>query len=125
MKQPMQAALSREAFLRQRWDRIGLGVRLAYNSWQPGVIRCYLQAGSLLVRSGAMPELTTQQRMLQLLLQTAADPSLPWAWPSACHEYMVFPPTRTSRFRRVAGATTPSRRSPTSSASFWSSSRHG
>lgn len=113
MKQPMQAALSREAFLRQRWDRIGLGVRLAYNPRHPGVIRCYLQAGALLVRSGAMPELTTQQRMLQLLLQTATDLSLPWAWRSACYEYMVFPPTRTSRFRRVAGATTPSRRSPT------------
>ncbi|MFT3819404.1 MAG: hypothetical protein QM750_17495 [Rubrivivax sp.] len=102
-------ALPREAFLRQRWDRIGLGVRLAYNPWHPGVIRCYLQAGALLVRIGAMPELAVQQRMLQVLLQTAADPGLPWAWRSACHEHMVFPLARLATLARLglAPAATP------------------
>ena len=100
MKQQVQD-LPREAFLRQRWDRIGLGVRLAYNPWYPGVIRCYLQAGALLARAGVLPELPVQQRMLQVLLQAAGDPGLPWAWRSACHEHMVFPLARLATLARL------------------------
>lgn len=83
-----------DTLARQRWERIGLGVRLAYNPWHPGAIRCYLQAGAQLARGAPTDELKVQQRMLRLLLQTAADEALPWCWRSACHEYAVFPLAR-------------------------------
>ncbi len=98
--QPMPM-LERDVFLRQRWDRIGLAVRLAYNPWHPGVVRCYLQAGSHLVRMGAMADLAAQQRMLQLLLHTAGDTALPWAWRQACHDHMVFPLARLATLARL------------------------
>ena len=78
----------------QRWDRIGLGVRLAYNPWHAPAIRCYLEAGSQLVRDGLRGEREVQERMLTVLLQTAADRGLPWRWRSACHEHMVWPLAR-------------------------------
>jgi len=92
-----------DALLR-RWDRIGLGVRLAYNPWHPPVIRCYLQTGRDLARAGALPEEAVQRRTLSLLLHTADDAALPWGWRAACHEHVVFPLARLRSFARRGAA---------------------
>lgn len=97
----------RTAFLQQRWDRIGLGVRLAYNPWHAPVIRCYLEAGAHYVRCGGADETSVQQRMLTVLLQTADDSALPWAWRAACHEYTVFPLARLATLARLGQAAEP------------------
>lgn len=78
----------------QRWDRIGLGIRLGYNPWHAPAIRAYLAAGATVVSAGLLPERRVQERMLSLLLQTAGDAGLPWRWRAACHEYMVWPLAR-------------------------------
>lgn len=93
----------RAAFLLQRWDRIGLGIRLAYNPWHPPVIRCYLHSGQQLVGAGVLDEARAQRRMLAVLVQTAADEALPWCWRSACHEHTVFPLARLATLWRLAG----------------------
>ena len=83
--------------LRQRWDRIGIGIRCAYNPWLPPVILLYLQAGRRLVTAGAMDDEAVQRRMLSLLMKTAADEALPWTWRAACLEYTVRPRSRLNR----------------------------
>lgn len=88
------ATVSRPCPRLQRWDRIGLGIRLGYNPWHPPVIRCYLEVGGQLVRAGLRGEREVQERMLTVLLQAASDPGLPWRWRSACHEHTVWPLAR-------------------------------
>ncbi|NLD55402.1 MAG: FagA protein [Burkholderiaceae bacterium] len=83
--------------LRRRWDRIGIGVRCAYNPWLPPVILLYLQAGRRLVTAGVMDDETVQRRMLSLLMHTAADEALPWTWRAACLEHTVRPRARLAR----------------------------
>ena len=83
--------------LRQRWDRIGIGIRCAYNPWLPPVILLYLQAGRRLVTAGAMDDETVQRRMLALLMRTARDEALPWNWRAACLEHTVRPRARLAR----------------------------
>jgi hypothetical protein len=78
----------------QRWDRIGLGIRLAYNPWHTPAIRCYLDVGGQLVQAGVRGKREVQERMLTVLLQAASDPGLPWRWRSACHEHTVWPLAR-------------------------------
>lgn len=80
--------------LRQRWDRIGIGIRCAYNPWLAPVILHYLEAGRRLVAAGAMDEVSVQRRMLAVLLQTADDEALPWPWRAACLEHTVRPRAR-------------------------------
>jgi len=95
---------TRTAVLLQRWDRIGLGVRLAYNPWHPPAIRCYLRAGDDLIQAGAAGAVAVQQRMLGLLLGTADDAALPWIWRAACHEHVVFPLARLTTLARGGAA---------------------
>ncbi len=83
--------------LRQRWDRIGIGIRCAYNPWLPPVILLYLQAGRQLVTAGAMADEAVQRRMLSLLMQTARDEALPWTWRAACLAQTVRPRARLAR----------------------------
>jgi hypothetical protein len=83
--------------LRQRWDRIGIGIRCAYNPWLPPVILLYLQAGRRLVSAGAMDDATVQRRMLTLLMRTADDQALPLPWRMACLEHTTRPRARLER----------------------------
>jgi hypothetical protein len=83
--------------LRERWDRIGIGIRCAYNPWLPPVILLYLQAGRRLVSAGVMKDVVVQQRMLKLLMQTAGDEALPLPWRLACLEHTTRPRARLGR----------------------------
>ena len=82
------------ATLRQRWERVGLGIRLAYNPQQPAVIRCWLGIGAQLAADGGAAELVLLQRSLRLLMQTAHDEALPWYWRSVCLEHTARPLSR-------------------------------
>lgn len=87
--------------LRQRWDRIGIGIRCAYNPWLPPVILLYLQAGRRLVTAGAMEDVVVQRRMLSLLMRTADDRALPLPWRMACLEHTTRPRARLGRLLRA------------------------
>lgn len=86
-----------------RWDRIGLGVRLAYNPACPQAIRAFLHAGRRLAASGARTELEIQVRTLAVLLDTALDPALPRPWRSACLEHACLPLARIVSLARRTG----------------------
>lgn len=90
----MNSSETHQAALLRRWDRIGLGVRLAYNPTLPCVIQHYQEAGRRVVAAGALPELAVQRRQLTVLLQTAHDEALPWFWRSVCLEYSTLPLAR-------------------------------
>ena len=87
--------------LRQRWDRIGIGIRCAYNPWLPPVILLYLQAGRRLVTAGVLEDAEVQRRMLSLLMRTAADEALPLPWRMACLEHTTRPRARLGRLLRL------------------------
>ena len=91
---PAQLAAGSAAWMRQRFARLGLGIRCAYHPGRPGVVRCWLALGAKIARSGHEPELRMQQRMLRLLLATARDEALPWFWRSVCFEYTAMPAAR-------------------------------
>lgn len=91
MKPPCSAS---DAGLETRWDRIGLGVRCAYNPGRPEVLNHYVHAGRRLSRLRPDQELRVQRRMLELLLRTATDEALPWPWRAACLEHWVWPLAR-------------------------------
>ncbi|HSI57781.1 MAG TPA: hypothetical protein VLA16_09500 [Ideonella sp.] len=82
------------AALLRRWDRIGIGIRCAYNPGLPGVIRHYLDAGRQVAAAGVLPEMAVLQRLLTVLLQTAHDEALPWFWRSVCLEHTTLPLAR-------------------------------
>ncbi|MBN8506361.1 MAG: hypothetical protein J0L58_17995 [Burkholderiales bacterium] len=88
------SASDSKALALERWQRIALGLRLAYNPWKPAVIAIWLGLGRRLALEGAMHESDMLQRSLRLLLQTASDPALPWLWRSACLEHSVRPLAR-------------------------------
>lgn len=75
----------------RRWQRMSLGVRLAYHPGKPCFIGCYLVVGRKLVQHGLLPELATEQRMYRLLLQTATDLALPPAWRQHCLSHALQP----------------------------------
>lgn len=80
--------------LERRWDRIGLGVRCAYNPQRPDVLHHYMQAGRRLSRLQPQREALIQRRMLDLLLHTATDEALPWHWRAVCLEHTAWPLAR-------------------------------
>ena len=80
--------------LQQRWDRIGLGVRCAHNPQRPAVLHHYMQAGRRLSRLQPQREALIQRRMLDLLLHTATDETLPWHWRAVCLEHTAWPLAR-------------------------------
>lgn len=84
----------RAAAMLQRWDRIGIGIRCAYNPAKPSLIRLWLGVGRALGVGGLLPEHALQRRMLDVLLQTAHDEALPWAWRCACVECATLPAAR-------------------------------
>lgn len=78
----------------QRWQRIALGLRLAYNPWKPSVIALWLRLGRRLCGAGLLDERDMLQRSLRLLWQCAEDPALPWEWRRECWEHAVRPMAR-------------------------------
>ncbi|MCE2915210.1 MAG: hypothetical protein LW768_06595 [Rubrivivax sp.] len=80
--------------LEMRWDRIGLGVRCAYNPQGLGALHLYIQFGRRLSRQQPHNEDGIQRRTLAVLLQTAADEALPWPWRAACLEQTAWPLAR-------------------------------
>jgi hypothetical protein len=101
---PSRARLDdRQRTLLDRWDRIGLGVRLAYNPHCPQAIRAFLHAGRCLAACGARTELDVQIRTLAVLLDTALDPALPRSWRSACVEHACLPLARIVSLGRRTG----------------------
>jgi hypothetical protein len=89
--------------LLQRWDRIGLGVRLAYHPASTQGIRAFLHAGRCLVAAGVRGELEVQVRTLGVLLDTARDPALPITWRRACVEHARLPLARLVTIGRRTG----------------------
>lgn len=85
---------SAAATRRQHWDRLGLGIRCAYDPQQPALVWRYLALGTRLADSGSLPRQQVFQRMLRLLLQTASDDALPWYWRSVCLEHTTLPLAR-------------------------------
>lgn len=86
-----------------RWRRIGLGIRLAYNPSRAEVIRLWLAAGRQLARDRVIDERTMLTRTLGLLLTTAEDPALPWGWRILCLDHVVRPGARLQTLAREAG----------------------
>lgn len=84
----------------ERWQRLALGIRLAYNPQQPAVIRQYLGLGQRLVQRGRLTPARAWTAMLELLRQTAADEALPWFWRSVCLEHMALPLARATALQR-------------------------
>ncbi len=82
------------AWEQERWERIGLGIRLAYNPFRPEVVRYWVQLGPRLADAGVLDETTMLQRTLRLLLQVAHDEALPWFWRSVCLEHTARPLAR-------------------------------
>ncbi len=89
----------------ERWQRLALGIRLAYNPQQPAVIRQYLGLGHRLVQCGALAPEAAWPTMLNLLLQTAHDDALPWFWRSVCLEHSSMPLVRASHHLQRRGDT--------------------
>lgn len=69
-----------------RWQRIGLGVRLAYNPRKPDVVRLWIALGQQLAADPGIDETALLRRLLRLLVQVANDEALPWYWRSVCLE---------------------------------------
>jgi len=88
--------------LEQRWDRIGLGVRCAWNPQRPEVLHHYVQAGRRLSRLQPPREAAIQRRMLALLLHTATDEALPWHWRAMCLEQTAWPLARLTSLWRAS-----------------------
>lgn len=76
------------------WDRIGIGVRCAYNPACSCAPLLYLQAGRRVAAAGARSEEQVQRRLLTVLLQTARDEALPWEWRNQCLECTTWPLAR-------------------------------
>lgn len=91
---PHGSAAGAAAASLERWQRIGLGIRLAYNPAKPDVLRCWLGLGTRLAAEGALDEATMLQRTLRLLMLTAHDEALPWFWRSVCLEHTALPLAR-------------------------------
>lgn len=77
--------------LRQRWERLGIGIRCACSDDHPAAIRRYLEAGRQLALLDDGDERKVDQRMLAVLLQTAADVALPRSWRTLCLEHATCP----------------------------------
>jgi hypothetical protein len=76
------------------WDRIGIGVRCAYNPDCPSAVRAYLEAGRRVAADGLRSQIHIHRRTLNVLLQTARDEALPRYWRSVCLEHTTYPLAR-------------------------------
>jgi hypothetical protein len=91
----MKAAATRQlAAQRMRWERMHVAIRCGLHATQPVLIRVYLGIGRRLAQQGLLDDVTANQRMLCLLLDTARDNALPWFWRSVCLEHTAMPVAR-------------------------------
>jgi hypothetical protein len=90
----------------EHWQRLALGIRLAYEPQQPVIVRRYLALGHLLVQQGLLTSRRAWPRMLELLLQTAVDEALPWFWRNVCLEHSAMPLARCAYLHRRGGLDT-------------------
>jgi hypothetical protein len=95
-------AQAQAAWLLRHWDRIGIGVRCAYNPFCACGLRAYLQVARQVIAAGARAEVQVHQRTLSVLLQTARDAALPWHWRSVCLDHAAMP---LARLRTLLGPT--------------------
>ena len=95
-----QLARGREAWQQERWQRIALGIRLAYNPFKPEVIRYWVDLGARLADEGVLDETRMLRRTLRVLLQVARDEALPAAWRRACLEHTARPLARLTSLAR-------------------------
>lgn len=98
---PLAAVPARQ---RERWERIGLGIRLAYNPQQPSLLRFWLALGTRIAGGDRRAELALLQRSLRLLIRTAGDEALPWYWRSVCLEHTTRPRARLRSLGADGGA---------------------
>jgi hypothetical protein len=93
-------ATTTPAWQRQRWERIGLGVRLAYNPLQPQAIRLWLGLGERLAAQGVLDAVAMGRRSLNTLLQVAQDEGLPLAWRRIALDHAARPAVRLAALLR-------------------------
>lgn len=79
---------------RQRWERIGLGVRLAYNPLRPDVMRLWLALGERLAAQGVLDNLAMWRCSLRTLLQVVQDEGLPLHWRRIALDHAARPAVR-------------------------------
>ncbi len=93
---PAAPGAHRGAALRrlERWERIGLAVRLALHPQQPGVMRLWVGLGERLAADGLLDERAMWRRTLQRLLQVALDEALPLAWRCMALDHAARPAVR-------------------------------
>lgn len=91
---PMRSRRDDRAWQRERWERIGLGVRLAYNPDKVEVMRYWLALGERLVAEGVLEPLPMWRRSLRLLLQVAGDEGLPLGWRRVALDHAARPAVR-------------------------------
>jgi hypothetical protein len=75
----------------ERWQRMSLAVRLAYNPGCSCAVGCYLAMGRKLIEHELVSALDGEERMYRLLLQTATDLALPDAWRELCLHAALHP----------------------------------
>ena len=69
------------------WHWQGWRIRCALQPDEPRLLDLYELHGCKLVRSGQLNAWSMWQRLLQLLLDSAADRALPWHWRSLCLDH--------------------------------------
>jgi hypothetical protein len=79
------------ATLLQLWDRLGIVVRCGYHPFCACPLQRYLDIGEHLVESDILPAPRVQQRLLEVLIQTARDEALPDFWRAACVDHAAIP----------------------------------
>lgn len=85
----------------ERWQRIGLGIRLAYNPDRADVLRSWIALGIQLARARDVDEPLLWRHAFRLLLQTACDEALNWRWRAACLEHTAWPMARLTTLLRT------------------------
>ncbi len=88
----------------QRWQRIGLGVRLACNPHKPEVLQVWLALGAQLSALGVTDKTDILQRSIRPLLQVAHDQALPAFWSRVCLEATTRPLARLTTLLLCASA---------------------
>ncbi len=76
---------------KQRWHWQATRIRCALAPDEPGLILCHLAEGQLLAQHGQLAPWEAARRALSLLLDTAADPTLPGHWRHACLDQALRP----------------------------------
>jgi phage-related baseplate assembly protein len=79
---------------KERWMRIGLGIRLAYNAARPAVIRLWVCQGERLAADDLLDDIEMWSRVHRTLLHVAHDEALPMAWRAVALDHALRPTVR-------------------------------